>query len=234
MFWLDSTSSMLEEMRRNGLLVGGWAMATVLALILGLQGIRSVSDSVTDHRPAPLSPSSVRAALQRSSTSPTTTTVATVSTPTSAASEIPVGSASSSDVVVPHVNGDGGSAASDGPPPSTSTDGNTASSEPSEAGPPTSNTRPESSSSSESESSSESSAPSSDRIYELNGGSVAVHYEDGAAHLVWARPNAGYSTEQAEESDGTVDVRFRNRDTGRESRLRAYWDNGPQYDIEED
>ena len=63
---------------------------------------------------------------------------------------------------------------------------------------------------------------------------MAVHYEDGAAHLVWARPNPGYSTDQAQENGGEVDVRFRNRTTDAESRLRAYWDGGPQYEIEED
>src|SRR4051812_43685152 len=117
---------MLERMRRNGLLVGGWAMATLLALVLGLQGVRSVSNSVTTHRPPPLSPSSVRAALQRSSTPASTTTVASASTGSSAASVDPAGSVASSDVVVPQVNGDRGSTASDGP--SASVDSNAASS----------------------------------------------------------------------------------------------------------
>src|SRR3954471_9132060 len=103
---------MLGGMRRNGLLVGGWGLATLLALILGLQGIQSVSNSVTDHRPAPLSPSSVRAALQRTNTSTPTTTVASEPGATSGTGSGPAGSVSSSDVVVPHVNGDGETTAS--------------------------------------------------------------------------------------------------------------------------
>jgi hypothetical protein len=68
-------------------------------------------------------------------------------------------------------------------------------------------------------------------VYELDGGSVAVRFQDAAAHLLWATPNKGYSTEQAQENGGEVDVRFRNDQ--HESRLRAYWDNGPQQEIEE-
>src|SRR3954452_13077461 len=218
---------MLERMRRNGLLVGGWAMATLLALVLGLQGVRSVSNSVTTHRPPPLSPSSVRAALQRSSTSSSTTTVASASTGSSAASVDPAGSVASSDVVVPQVNGDRGSTASDGPSGSVDAASSAASAS-------TASSDNGSDDSSSSASSSQSAAPTVDKIYELNGGSVAVHFEGGAAHLNWAKPNEDYTIDQAQENDGTVDVRFRNRDTGSESRLRAYWDAGPRDEIEED
>jgi len=221
---------MLGRMRRNGLLVGGWAMATLLALVLGLQGVRSVSNSVTNHRPPPLSPSSVRAALQRSSTSSSTATVARASTGSSAASADPAGSIASSDVVVPQVNGDRGSTASDGP--SGSVDGDAASSAASAES--TASSDGGSDDSSSGASSSQSSAPSVDRIYELQGGRVAVRFQDGAAHLLWATPNAdeGFTIDQAEENGGTVDVRFRNDD--HESRLRAYWDNGPRDEIEEE
>ena len=70
-------------------------------------------------------------------------------------------------------------------------------------------------------------------MYQLEGGSVAVRFQDGAAHLLWATPNRdeGYTTDQAQENGGTVDVRFRNGQ--HESRLRAYWDGGPQQEIEE-
>ena len=220
-------------MRRNGLLVGGWAMATLLALVLGLQGIRSVSNSVTDHRPAPLSPASVRAALQRTNAPPSTTTIAAVTTATTAAGDVPAGSVSSSDVVVPIVNGDVGSTASGGPPATVASD--VASSD--SSAPSTSSADGGDGSSSSSQSSSDSSsAPYIDRVYQLDGGSVAVRYQNDAAHLLWATPNRdkGYAVDQAQEDGGTVDVRFRNRDTGAESRLRAYWDGGPQYEIEED
>jgi len=84
-----------------------------------------------------------------------------------------------------------------------------------------------------SSSSSEATAPFEDHIYDLEGGSVAVRFQDGAAHLLWARANPDYRTDQAQENGGTVDVRFRSNDGEHESRLRAYWDNGPRADIEE-
>lgn len=56
-------------MRQRGLLIAGWAVATVLAVALGLQGIRAVSDSVSDDQRSALSQSNVRAALDRTSTS---------------------------------------------------------------------------------------------------------------------------------------------------------------------
>ena len=75
--------------------------------------------------------------------------------------------------------------------------------------------------------------PFEDRVYQLEGGSVAIRFQDGAAHLLWATPNRDedYRTDQVEENGGTVDVRFRNEQ--HESRLRAYWDDGPHADIEE-
>ena len=70
-------------------------------------------------------------------------------------------------------------------------------------------------------------------MYQLVGGSVAVRFENGGATLVWAQANSndGFQTKQAEQSGGTVDVRFES--ATHESRLRAFWDNGPQQQIEE-
>jgi hypothetical protein len=92
----------------------------------------------------------------------------------------------------------------------------------------------ESGDSSSSASSSPAPAPFVDRIYELQGGRVAVRFQDAAAHLLWATPNAdeGFTIDQAQDDGGTVDVRFRNDE--HESRLRAYWDNGPREEIEEE
>jgi hypothetical protein len=70
-------------------------------------------------------------------------------------------------------------------------------------------------------------------VYQLVGGSVAVRFENGGATLLWAQANSddGFHTDRAEESDGTVDVRFES--PTHESRLRAFWNNGPQQEIEE-
>lgn len=57
-----------------------------------------------------------------------------------------------------------------------------------------------------------------------------MRFENGGAYLLWATPNSGYSVE-TNNSGGEVEVRF---DNGRhESRLHAWWDNGPQQEIEE-
>ncbi|MEY2453234.1 MAG: hypothetical protein QOD92_2808 [Acidimicrobiaceae bacterium] len=73
-------------------------------------------------------------------------------------------------------------------------------------------------------------APPEDRTYQLIGGTVGVRFENGEAHLLWATQNAGYSVESS-GSSSNVDVRFES--DSHESRLKAYWDNGPQAETEE-
>ena len=180
---------MLVVMRRTGFLLGGWVVATVLAIAVGLLGVRAVSDSVTSSRPASLSPASVRAALDTTTTS---TTLASVEEPSPTATE------------------DGSSASSSDDSPS---NGSLASSF-------------------DDGSSSAAGAAPEDRTYQLGGGSVGVRFENEAAHLLWAQPNAGYTIDSGGSSSG-VDVRFRQIDGDRESRLKAYWDNGPQSEVEE-
>ncbi|MEY2424147.1 MAG: hypothetical protein QOI95_4214 [Acidimicrobiaceae bacterium] len=69
-----------------------------------------------------------------------------------------------------------------------------------------------------------------DRTYQLTGGSVGVRFENGEAHLLWATPNSGFSVDSS-GSSSNVDVRFES-DT-HESRLKAFWNNGPQAETEE-
>ena len=57
-----------------------------------------------------------------------------------------------------------------------------------------------------------------------------MRFESGAAHLLWATPNSGYTVENLSNGN-TVEIRFRNGD--HESRLKAYWDNGPRQEIED-
>ena len=92
---------------------------------------------------------------------------------------------------------------------------------------------PEPSSAEVSESQSSSvAAAAEDRTYQLVGGSVGVRFEDGEAHLLWASPNSGFNVD-ASGSDSNVDVRFESISGSHESRLKAYWDHGPQQEIEE-
>jgi cytoskeletal protein RodZ len=99
--------------------------------------------------------------------------------------------------------------------------------------PAASNDGPGSSSDEVSESqSSSATGVAEDRTYQLVGGSVGVRFENGEAHLLWATPNSGFNVD-ASGSDSNVDVRFESLNGSHESRLKAYWDNGPQQEIEE-
>jgi cytoskeletal protein RodZ len=181
--------------RRTGLLIAGWALATVLALVLGLQAVSAISASVTSSPKAPLSPASVKAALDRSSSSDESS------------------SSSSSDDQSSSSSSSAGDDQGGQPSQNSSDEGLTSSSD----------------DASES-SASNAAVPPEDRTYQLSGGSVGVRFENGEAHLLWATPNPGFSVESS-GSASTVDVRFRN--DSHESRLKAFWDNGPQSEIEE-
>jgi hypothetical protein len=189
--------------RRTGLLVAGWALATSLALVLGLQGVRAISDSVTSHPKASLSPGSVRAALDRSSSS-TDESSSSSDEASSLSSSVEQGPSSSSTAddrgQLPQVPSPGAQTASSGEPT-----------------PP-------------SESSESAAQASEDQTFQLVGGSVGVRFENGEAHLLWATPNTGFSVDTS-GSSSNVDVRFES--DSHESRLKAFWNNGPQHEIEE-
>lgn len=216
-------------MRRNGLLIGGWALATLLALVLGLQGVQSVSNSVTDPRPAPLSPASVRAALQRTSST-------TSSVPVRSDSELPESGADSSrsadgsSRTPSEVGGGDGGGQSSAPSAPVSGDGDGTDGSSSSVSSSDSRGSDGGLSSSEPSSSSSSSAPVQ-RTYQLVGGSVTIRFQNDAAYFVVATANNGFSVEHSQDG-GTVDVRFESEN--HESRLRAYWDNGPQQEIQEE
>lgn len=209
-------------MRRNGLLIGGWALATLLALALGLQSIKSVSNSVTDPRPAPLSPASVKAALQRNSSASSSSDAARESDSNDLS---PASTGPSFESSGPAAS-DGGGAGLPAPASSGSDGDNGSQSAPSSSDGGIDGGDDHSSSGS----SSTSSIDGQERTYQLVGGTVTIRFEDGAAHLVVATANSGFSVQHSEDG-GTVDVRFESSE--HESRLRAYWDNGPQQEIEE-
>jgi hypothetical protein len=192
------------------MLVGGWVVAAALALVLGLQGISSVSDSLSAHRTTPLSPASVRAALQRteaesSSSKDSDESSASESTESSASSDAASNDRSSS----------GGPAATPSgsvPGPSNPLEQH---SDDDSVPPPSTQAAP------------------IDKTYELIGGTVAVRFENGGAHLLWAQPKDGYDTETS-GSDSHVDVTFEQQTGSHRSRLIAWWDNGPQQEIREE
>lgn len=68
------------------------------------------------------------------------------------------------------------------------------------------------------------------RTYQLVGGTVGVRFENTGARLLWATPKPGFRVDSSGSSD-QVDVRFRS--DAHESRLKAFWENGPQSEVEE-
>jgi hypothetical protein len=180
------------------MLIAGWALATVLVLVLGLQSVSAISDSVTSHPKPSLSPGSVKAALDRSSSSE----------PSSSSSSGASASLSDASSVSSVSDDHGGAQATSSNGPASSGDENASNSAGSSA-----------------------TALREDRRYQLVGGSVGVRFENGAAHLLWATPNSGFSVDSRGGSTN-VDVRFRS--DSHESRLKAFWgDNGPEQEIEE-
>lgn len=194
--------------RRTGLLVGGWALATVLALVLGLQSVSAISESVTGHPRKTLSPASVRAALEQPASSSESSSEATESS-----SDSQDDSSLSSQSSRPTSSG-----------ASSSSVGDDSSSESSRS------SDDHSSSEGESSSSSQSAPAAQDQTYHLTGGTVAVRFENGQAHLLYATPAAGFTMENNSNST-SVDVRFRS--DSHESRLEAFWSDGPQHTVEE-
>jgi hypothetical protein len=73
-------------------------------------------------------------------------------------------------------------------------------------------------------------APAEDRSYQLTGGTVRVRFENGRARLLEATPASGFRAESS-GNDREVDIRFRGE--RHESRLHAFWQDGPQAEIEE-
>ena len=71
----------LIRRRRTAALVAAWMAGTVLVVVVGIQAVAVVSDSVTEARPAPLSAAAVREALaQESGQVPSTTAPGTGTT----------------------------------------------------------------------------------------------------------------------------------------------------------
>lgn len=199
--------------RRTGLLIGGWALATVLALVLGLQSVSAISDSVTGRPRKTLSPSSVRAALDRSTSSDdSSSSESTDSTDDSRSSS---GS-----------SGSNGSASSGSTGPGGGDDGSSSSASASD-GQPSSDGDGDNGSSS-----SQAFPPSQDQSIESQGGTVTVRFENGEAHLLFMAAATGFSCEDNSNSS-TVDVRCKSITGSHESRITAFWDNGPQHTVEE-
>lgn len=207
----------LIRRRRTAALVAAWMAGTVLVVGLGIQAVAVVSDSVTEARPAPLSAAAVRQALaEESGQAPPTTAPGTGTTDAPTGTTRTTGRPRSPATTRPTTGGT--QAGGPGTTTTTRSIGSPTTTGPTAATAPTAGTEPSPTGAAE------------DRTYDLIGGSVGVRFESGSARLLWATPAAGFRAERHGDSD-QVDVRFRS-DT-HESRLRAFWNNGAQAEVEE-
>jgi len=195
------------------LLIGGWALATVLALVLGLQSVSAIADSVTGRPRKTLSPASVRAALDRTVASDDSSSEADASTESRDDSSSSSGSnrsgSSQSSGSAGDDNSSGSSSSEQSSDDESSSDGGDEGSNSSQAFP----------------------APQ-DETYDSQGGTVTVRFEAGQAHVRLITAHSGFSCED-DSNSSTVDVRCQSISDNHESRIRAFWDNGPQHSIEE-
>jgi hypothetical protein len=201
-------------MRRTTGLLFGWLVVTAAAVALALAAVGLVTHSVTENRPASLSASAVADALKASlkgTTGPTTTTTTATTaltgstTPTTAGPTTTTRPEPRSTTTRP-VPTAAVTRPATTPTTSKPTD------EHDDTSPPPAPARAE------------------DRTYNLVGGSAAVRFEGGRARLLWATPRPGFRLESSGDED-QVDILFLS--DGHESRLRAYWDNGPKAEVEE-
>jgi hypothetical protein len=70
------------------------------------------------------------------------------------------------------------------------------------------------------------------RAWELTGGSVSLRFAPSGVTVVSAVPHTGYQVRPESRDDGGVRVEFDGPE-GR-SRIEAWWDGGPQFEIDDD
>jgi len=73
--------------------------------------------------------------------------------------------------------------------------------------------------------------PSQTRTFALVGGTTAISFSPSGAEVVWANPNPGFTVEIEVESS-SVEVHF--EADHHESRIEAWWSNGPQHNTREE
>jgi hypothetical protein len=201
-------------MRRTAGLWFGWLVVTAAAIALALAAVGLVTHSVTENRPASLSAAAVADALKASSngtTGPTTTATATTAPTGSTTPTTPVSSTTTRPA--PRSTTTRPVPTTTATTPATTSTTTRPTDEHNDTSPPPAPAQAE------------------DRTYNLVGGSAAIRFEGGRARLLWATPRPGFRLESSGDED-QVDIRFRSE--GHESRLRAYWDNGPKAEVREE
>ena len=218
MAWAGTAVGHHHLVRRAWMLFG-WLAGTAAAVALGIEAVNVVTATVTDgERPAAMSPAMVSDALAEQSGAP-----------------VPGGTDTSSSTTAsgPPATTATGPSTTRASSPATATTRPTAASGPTattRATPTTATTVPATTPTTASPSGG-ATAPPEERTYDLVGGMVAIRFENGAARLLWATPKPGFRVERRDDGSGQVDVRFESDD--HESRLRAWWEDGPQAEVDE-
>ena len=215
-------------MRTRARYAVAWLAATAVAVFVAWQGVGVVTNEVTDRRQPTLSSADVESALEDASAAAgsgsTTTVPGTSTTGAGPSAEVTaVGSATTRD-------GDAGSPPAPAPASPTTaapTPGLPPPPVPSATTTPTARPGPSATTAPP-----PTSAAAVTRSYNLIGGSAAVRFENGTVRLLWATPNDGFEVEvRDEDTTDEVEVEFTSED--HTSKLRAWWDDGPEDRVEE-
>lgn len=195
-------------MRKTLPYLGVWFVAGLLAIVLASAGVSMVTDRVTVDRPAPFSATQVRDEL-------------------AGATETPAFDGSAGTVVAdpaaptPSIEPLGDPSTGESPPSGGSASTTTAAPPSGANGPgPTTPAAPPV-------------TPASvTRTYDLVGGTVTLRFTNTGVTVVTAAPKAGFSVDVGEGHDNGARVEFESED--HQSRLDAWWDNGPQDEVREE
>ena len=186
-------------MRRRGVLIGVWLVATGLATLVAWGAVRQVTDQVSPTAVLPL-PSAV-AIADEPDVQPTAG--ATPDRPRRRRNQV-------ADLPT--------EPRPESPRPAEPTDQEVS------ANPPNEETRPGGQNADEETGNNTQAQPATTEAYELVGGVVTVRYDNGTVRLVSATPNSGFDVDVNEGGPDEVDVRFRS--DSHESRLETRWRDG--------
>ena len=209
------------------MLGAGWLVVTALAVLVAWRGVDVVANSLTESRDGELSQGAVTNALDESDPTSTRGTASRRSTTTRRTGTTTADGQPSGNAREPAgPTGTPGTSAA----PGTVTTSPSAPASPGTAGPGTS--PPATSAPTTTAPPPTTAAPAQTRSSELQGGTVGVRFENGGARLLYATPKSGYTVRIDKNGPPEVDVRF-DSDTHK-SRLRAWWDGGPQARAQEE
>jgi hypothetical protein len=208
--------------RKNVALIAGWVGGTIVGVLLAMQGVTVVADSLSGDSGDSRTPSELARELSEPDADGTVpspeTSRRTSTTAGTGTTDAGGGTGTTGSGRTGTTSGSAGAAATNAPPATPASQTTPAPPGPS----PQPQTQPQT-------------QPQPQGFdqkfrFQTQGGTVTVHYHDGVVTFLSASPASGFSLDKKTEG-GEVDVRFQSDD--HESRLRAVWADQGHPDIEE-